>query len=121
MHVLLIEDDADVMNLIVDALEEAGHTVEHGENGRSGLFAAGATKFDIIILDRNLPGGIDGLRILETLRSEGDTTPILILSGLSDVKDRLVGLRAGASDYLSKPFAVAELLARVDVLTRPRK
>ncbi len=121
MRILVVEDDRDVAGFVVKGLREAGHVVEHADNGRDGLFMAASEPFDAIILDRMLPGGIDGLRLLETLRSQHNTTPVLILSALSEVDDRVKGLKAGSDDYLTKPFAFAELLARVEALTRRGK
>jgi two-component system OmpR family response regulator len=105
----------------VKGLREAGHTVEHADNGRDGLFLAASENFDAIILDRMLPGGIDGLRLLETLRAQDNATPVVFLSALGQVDDRVKGLKAGGDDYLTKPFAFAELLARVEALTRRGK
>ena len=121
MRILLVEDDPTVAGFVVKGLREAGHVVEHSDNGRDGLFLAASEVFDAIILDRMLPGGIDGIRILETLRSQNNTTPVLVLSALSQVDDRVAGLKAGSDDYLTKPFAFSELLARVDALTRRGK
>ena len=121
MRILLVEDDPTVAGFVVKGLKEAGHVVEHSDNGRDGLFLAASETFDAIILDRMLPGGIDGIRLLETLRSQNNTTPVLVLSALSQVDDRVAGLRAGGDDYLTKPFAFSELLARVDALTRRGK
>lgn len=118
MRILLVEDDKDVAGFVIKGLREAGHVVEHADNGRDGLFLAASETFDAIILDRMLPGGIDGLRLLETLRGQDNTTPVLFLSALGQVDDRVKGLKAGGDDYLSKPFAFAELLARVEALTR---
>lgn len=118
MRILLVEDDKDVAAFVVKGLKEVGHVVEHADNGRDGLFLAASETFDAIILDRMLPGGIDGLRLLETLRGQDNTTPVLFLSALGEVDDRVKGLKAGGDDYLSKPFAFAELLARVEALTR---
>lgn len=118
MRILLVEDDKDVAAFVVKGLREAGHVVEHADNGRDGLFLAASEIFDAIILDRMLPGGIDGLRLLETLRGQDNTTPVLFLSALAQVDDRVKGLKAGGDDYLTKPFAFAELLARVEALTR---
>lgn len=118
MRVLLVEDDKDVAAFVIKGLREAGHVVEHADNGRDGLFLAASETFDAIILDRMLPGGIEGLRLLETLRGQDNTTPVLVLSALGQVDDRVKGLKAGGDDYLSKPFAFAELLARVEALTR---
>jgi two-component system OmpR family response regulator len=121
MRILVVEDDKDVAGFVVKGLREAGHTVEHADNGRDGLFLAASENFDAIILDRMLPGGIDGLRLLETLRAQDNATPVLFLSALSQVDDRVKGLKAGGDDYLTKPFAFAELLARVEALTRRGK
>ncbi len=121
MRILVVEDDKDVAGFVLKGLREAGHTVEHADNGRDGLFLAASENFDAIILDRMLPGGIDGLRLLETLRAQDNATPVLFLSALGQVDDRVKGLKAGGDDYLTKPFAFAELLARVEALTRRGK
>ncbi|HTW27372.1 MAG TPA: response regulator transcription factor [Acetobacteraceae bacterium] len=121
MRILVVEDDRDVASFVVKGLREAGHVVEHADNGRDGLFLAASESFDAIILDRMLPGGIDGLRLLETLRAQENTTPVLFLSALAQVDERVRGLKAGGDDYLTKPFAFAELLARVEALARRRK
>ena len=121
MRILVVEDDKDVAGFVVKGLREAGHTIEHADNGRDGLFLAASENFDAIILDRMLPGGIDGLRLLETLRAQDNTTPVVFLSALGQVDDRVKGLKAGGDDYLTKPFAFAELLARVEALTRRGK
>ena len=121
MRILLVEDDPTVAGFVVKGLREAGHVVEHSDNGRDGLFLAASEVFDAIILDRMLPGGIDGIRLLETLRSQNNTTPVLVLSAMGQVDDRVAGLKAGSDDYLTKPFAFSELLARVDALTRRGK
>ena len=113
---MLIEDDKDVGGFVTRGLKEAGHVVERADNSRDGLFMAVNRAFDAIILDRLLPGGIDGLRILETLRAQKNAVPVLILSALADVDERVRGLTAGGDDYLTKPFAFAELLARVEIL-----
>ncbi|HQT74246.1 MAG: DNA-binding response regulator [Acidiphilium sp. 37-67-22] len=121
MRILVVEDDKDVGGFVVKGLREAGHTVEHADNGRDGLFMAASENFDAIILDRMLPGGIDGLRLLETLRAQDNSTPVLFLSALGEVDDRVKGLKAGGDDYLTKPFAFAELLARVEAMARRGK
>ena len=121
MRILVVEDDKDVAGFVVRGLKEAGHVAEHADNGRDGLFMAVSEPFDAIVLDRMLPGGIDGLKILETLRSQKNVTPVLILSALADVNERVKGLKAGGDDYLTKPFAFAELLARVEALSRRGK
>ncbi len=121
MRILLVEDDKDVAGFVLKGLREAGHVVEHAANGRDGLFLAASENFDAIILDRMLPGGIDGIRLLETLRAQNNQTPVLFLSALAQVDERVRGLKAGGDDYLTKPFAFAELLARVEALTRRSK
>jgi two-component system OmpR family response regulator len=121
MRILVVEDDKDVAGFVLKGLREAGHIVEHADNGRDGLFMAATEGFDAIILDRMLPGGIDGLRLLETLRAQDNTTPVMFLSALGQVDERVRGLKAGGDDYLTKPFAFAELLARVEALTRRGK
>ena len=121
MRILLVEDDKDVGGFVAKGLREAGHVVEHADNGRDGLFLAASENFDAIILDRMLPGGVDGLRLLETLRTQNNHTPVLFLSALAQVDDRIRGLKAGGDDYLTKPFVFAELLARVEALARRSK
>ena len=121
MRILVVEDDKDVAGFVVRGLKEAGHNVEHADNGRDGLFMAASETFDAVILDRMLPGGIDGLRLLETLRSQNNAVPVLFLSALAEVDDRVRGLKAGGDDYLTKPFAFSELLARVEALARRGK
>jgi len=118
MRLLVVEDDKDVAGFVMKGLREAGHVVEHADNGRDGLFMAAGEEFDAIILDRMLPGGIDGLRVLETLRAQDNHTPVLFLSAMAQVDDRVRGLKAGGDDYLTKPFAFSELLARVEALAR---
>ena len=118
MKVLLVEDNERVAQFVRKGLQEAGHTVDHAPNGRDGLFMATTETYDVMILDRMLPGGIDGLGIIEALRKTGTRTPILILSALAEVDDRIKGLRAGGDDYLTKPFAFGELAARLDALVR---
>ncbi len=121
MRILVVEDDKDVAGFVLKGLREAGHIAEHADNGRDGLFMAASEAFDAIILDRMLPGGIDGLRLLETLRAQDNTAPVMFLSALGQVDERVRGLKAGGDDYLTKPFAFAELLARVEALTRRGK
>jgi two-component system OmpR family response regulator len=118
MKLLLVEDNERVTRFVTKGLHEAGHAVDHADNGRDGLFLAASEPYDVIIMDRMLPGQIDGLGIIEALRRSGNRTPILILSALSDVDERIRGLRAGGDDYLTKPFAFGELLARLDALGR---
>lgn len=118
MKILLVEDNERVSQFVIKGLHEAGHTTDHAANGRDGMFLAASEPYDVIIMDRMLPGDIDGLAIIEVLRKTGNRTPILILSALSDVDDRIRGLRSGGDDYLTKPFAFGELLARLDALHR---
>jgi two-component system OmpR family response regulator len=118
MKILLVEDNERVAGFVTRGLREAGHTVQHAANGRDGMFSAASEPYDVIIMDRMLPGNIDGLGIIEALRKSGNRTPILILSALNDVDERIRGLRSGGDDYLTKPFAFGELLARIDALGR---
>ncbi|QAY78246.1 response regulator transcription factor [Sphingosinicella sp. BN140058] len=117
MHILLVEDDPRVGAFLRKGLEEEGHIVDLREDGRSGLIQASTERYDVILLDRMLPH-VDGLKILQTLRATGDSTPVLILSALGDVDERVKGLRAGSDDYLAKPVAISELIARVEALGR---
>ncbi|MFP3799221.1 response regulator transcription factor [Paraburkholderia sp. SIMBA_027] len=116
--VLVVEDDAKTRHEIQVALEDAGYTVETATTGADGLAQATSRQLDAIILDRMLPGGMEGLDVLGTLREAGSTTPVLILSALSTVDERVKGLRAGGDDYLVKPFEYIELTARLDSLVR---
>ena len=116
MKILIVEDNERVARFVTKGLREAGHTVEHADNGRDGLFLASSEPHDVIVMDRMLPGNVDGLAIIEALRKSGNRTPILILSALNDVDERIRGLRAGGDDYLTKPFAFGEL--RMDLLSR---
>jgi two-component system OmpR family response regulator len=118
MKLLLVEDNERVSQFVVKGLKESGHTTDHADNGRDGLFLAASEPYDVIIMDRMLPGQIDGLAIIEALRKAGNRTPILILSALSDVDERIRGLKSGGDDYLTKPFAFGELMARLDALAR---
>lgn len=117
MKILLIEDDSGVTDFIVRGFREAGHNIDHAANGKDGLFLATTESYDVLIIDRMLPG-VDGLSIIRTLRASDNATPILILSALGQVDDRVNGLQAGADDYLVKPFAFSELAARLDALAR---
>ncbi|MEM5430404.1 response regulator transcription factor [Cupriavidus oxalaticus] len=118
MKLLIVEDNERVAQFLKKGLSEAGHTADHADNGRDGMFFAASEPYDAIIMDRMLPGGIDGLAIIEALRKTGSKVPILILSALTDVDDRIRGLKSGGDDYLVKPFAFGELLARLDALLR---
>src|SRR5216683_273633 len=118
MRCLVIEDEADTARYVCNGLEEAGHTATLVCDGASGLHLATNERWDIIILDRMLPGGVDGLSIIATIRGLGKTTPVLILSALASLDERVRGLRGGGDDYLTKPFAFSELLARLEALLR---
>ena len=117
--ILLVEDDLTTVDFILKGLAEHGHVGDHSGNGRDGLFMATDGGYDAIILDRMLPG-MDGMAVLGALRAAGIETPVILLSALASVDDRVTGLTAGADDYLVKPFAFAELLARLDLLMRKR-
>lgn len=117
MRVLLIEDDRETASFVSNGLTEEGHTVDHLSDGRDGVAQAIGEPYDIIIVDRMLPG-LDGLSIVKTLRSTGRKVPVLFLTSLGGVDDRVEGLDAGGDDYLVKPFAFSELLARVNALAR---
>lgn len=118
MRCLVIEDDTDTASLICDALHEVEYTGVVSYSALDAIRLVKEENWDVVILDRRLPGDIDGLYILNTMRRLGDTTPVIILSALDSMEERLRGLRAGADDYLRKPFAMIELLARIDVLLR---
>ncbi len=117
MHVLLIEDDTEAARFLVKGLRESGYTVEHAADGRAGLAQSCNGQFDLVITDRMLPH-VDGLSVIEAMRAKGIATPVLVLSALGGVDDRVRGLKAGGDDYLTKPFAFAELLARIEALLR---
>jgi len=117
MHILVVEDDQPVADYIVKGLREAGHAVDHAGDGKDGLFLAAGKNYDAMVIDRMLPN-VDGLTIIQTLRATENKTPIVILSALADVEERVKGLRAGADDYLVKPFAFSELLARLEAQVR---
>src|SRR5947209_10467725 len=117
MKLLVIEDDRETAAYLVKGLGESGYTVDHSGDGREGLFLATSGSYDAIVLARMLPG-MDGLAVLGALRGAGIRTPALILSALGSVDDRVKGLRAGGDDYLVKPFAFSELLARIEALMR---
>ncbi|MGO1118572.1 winged helix-turn-helix domain-containing protein [Rhodovibrionaceae bacterium A322] len=119
MRILIVEDDTKTASYMAKGLTESGHTVDQATNGRDGLFHASSGDYDVIILDRMLPE-LDGLSLLNALRAAEVNTPVLILSALSGVDDRVQGLTAGGDDYLTKPFAFSELQARIDALLRRR-
>lgn len=118
MRCLVIEDEVDTSRYICNGLKESGHVATACHNGADGLHRALNETWDVIILDRMLPHDVDGLSILSTLRGIGNTTPVLILSALAGLDDRVKGLRGGCDDYLTKPFAFSELAARVEALFR---
>ena len=118
MRCLVIEDEADTARYVCNGIEEAGHTATLVRDGVNGLHLASNEHWDVIILDRMLPGGVDGLSIISTIRQLGKTTPVLILSALASLDERVRGLRGGGDDYLTKPFAFSELLARLEALLR---
>lgn len=117
MNILLLEDEAELAAWVEKSLTEAGHTVDHFADGKSALIAATTQEYDILVLDRMVPE-LDGLSVLKTLRSTRSEVPVLMLTALGDVADKVEGLEAGADDYLTKPFAQTELLARVMALGR---
>jgi two-component system OmpR family response regulator len=116
-RILVVEDDADTAEYILKGLREAGFTAEHVADGRDGLYMASSSDFDAVVMDRMLPG-MDGLSVTKAVRAAGVQTPILILSALAHLDERVTGLRAGADDYLTKPFGFAELAARLENLMR---
>ncbi len=117
MRILVLEDDADTAAYVSNGLEEEGHTVDHVNDGRDGAALAMTDDYDIIVIDRMMPG-LDGLSIVKSLRSAGRQTPVIFLTALGGVDDRVDGLDAGGDDYLVKPFAFSELLARINALSR---
>lgn len=119
MHLLIIEDDTETTSHLVKGLSENGHATETAANGTEGLQKARASHYDALIVDRMLPG-LDGLSVVRDLRATGNNTPALFLTALADVNDRVIGLQSGGDDYLAKPFAFAELLARLEAIVRRR-
>lgn len=117
MRVLLIEDDRETAQFLQKSLKENGHTADLAADGEAGLGMAETGSYDVVIVDRMLPK-LDGLSVVKTLRANGMRTPVLFLSALGEVDDRVKGLRAGGDDYLTKPYAYSELLARVEALGR---
>jgi len=117
MKLLLIEDDESHAQFIISGLKQAGHTVDHAKDGMDGLFLATEEKYDVMIIDRMVPK-LDGLAIIQALRSSNNKTPVLILSSLAKVEERIKGLKAGGDDYLTKPFEFGELMARIEALVR---
>jgi len=120
MRILIIEDDVETAAYLAIGLEDDGHDVKHVANGRDGLEVALTGNFDVLIVDRMLPG-LDGLSLVELLRARRVETPVLFLTTMSGIGDRVTGLNAGGDDYLVKPFDFAELLARVKALNRRRR
>ena len=118
MRCLVIEDDAQTAHYICNSLRESGHEVVHSQDARDGLEQALHEVWDVVILDRLLPGGLDGLSIVERMRALHLVTPVLVISALTAIDERVRGLRAGGDDYLTKPFAMSELLARIEALVR---
>ncbi|RMF18579.1 MAG: DNA-binding response regulator [Gammaproteobacteria bacterium] len=116
-RILVIEDDKDVANYLRKGLEESGYGVDWADNGNDGLSMATSEDYDTLIVDRMLPG-LDGLSVIRMLRAGGKNTPVLVLSALGEVDDRVEGLKAGGDDYLTKPFSFSELLARIEALNR---
>ena len=117
MHILLIEDDVNAASYVIKGLKESGYVVDHAQDGEKGMEFAISLKFDVMVIDRMLPK-IDGLSLIKEIRNENIDTPILILSALGEVDEKVLGLKAGADDYLAKPFSFSELLARIEVLHR---
>ena len=117
MRILLVEDDTEAASYLVKGLTESGHSVEHAPDGELGLQLAVANAYDSMIIDRMMPKR-DGLSLIEELRRMGNMTPVLILSALDDVDERVTGLKAGGDDYLTKPYQLSELIARLQALTR---
>jgi two-component system OmpR family response regulator len=120
MKLLIVEDDLEASEAMARGLTEAGHACETAPDGLAGLAAAQAGRFDVMVVDRMMPR-MDGVSMVETLRKEGDQTPVLFLSALGEIADRVEGLKAGGDDYLVKPYAFAELIARVEALARRRE
>ncbi|MEO8813350.1 MAG: response regulator transcription factor [Caulobacteraceae bacterium] len=120
MRILIVEDDADAAGAMATGLADAAHDCDTAGDGEAGLAAARAARFDVLIVDRMMPR-MNGVAMVEALRRDGDQTPVLFLSALGEINDRVAGLNAGADDYLVKPYALAELVARVEALARRRE
>ncbi|OXE36502.1 MAG: DNA-binding response regulator [Phenylobacterium zucineum] len=120
MRILIVEDDVEAAAAMERGLSEAGHLCRRAADGEEGLIIAGQAEFDVMIVDRMMPK-MDGVTLVETLRRDGDHTPVLFLSALGEINDRVAGLKAGGDDYLVKPYAFAELIARVEALSRRRE
>ncbi len=119
MRILIIEDDLEAASYIRKGLTQSGHVADHAADGETGLQMARTAEYDVLVVDRMLPH-MDGLTLVKALRDDGDNTPVLFLSALGEVDHRIEGLRAGGDDYLAKPYAFAELLARVEAQARRR-
>src|SRR3981189_46403 len=119
MKILIIEDDAATAAYVANGLKQVGHRVDHAPDVRNGLVLAVGQTYDVMIVDRML-AGLDGLGIVKTIRSRGVKPPVLFLTALGGIEERVAGLEAGGDDYLVKPFAFSELLARIDALARRR-
>jgi two-component system OmpR family response regulator len=120
MHLLIIEDDRDAAGYMAKGLKESGHNVDITYTGKEGLLLAAGGDYDVLVIDRMLPE-LDGLNLVKTLRATGNQTPVLFVSALGDVDERVKGLRSGGDDYLAKPYAFSELLARLESLGRRRR
>jgi two-component system OmpR family response regulator len=120
VRILIVEDDLEAADAMERGLSEGGHDCRRAADGEAGLEAAREGGFDVMIIDRMMPK-MDGVALVETLRREGDQTPVLFLSALGEVHDRVAGLKAGGDDYLVKPYAFSELIARVEALARRRE
>ncbi|MEY4964978.1 MAG: hypothetical protein RL274_561 [Pseudomonadota bacterium] len=119
MRILVVEDDLEAQRYLVQGLKESGHVVDEASDGETGLSLSLSRSYDVAIIDRMLPK-MDGLKVVAEMREHGNLTPVLFLSALSEVDDRVKGLKAGGDDYLAKPYAFVELLARIDALLRRR-
>jgi two-component system OmpR family response regulator len=119
MRILVVEDDLEAQRYLVQGLKESGHVVDEASDGETGLGLALSRPYDVAVIDRMLPG-LDGLKVVAEMREHGNGVPVLFLSALSEVDDRVKGLKAGGDDYLTKPYAFVELLARIDALMRRR-
>jgi two-component system OmpR family response regulator len=117
MKILLIEDDKETAEYLVKGLREQGHTVDHADAGKEGLFLAMSEQYDAMIVDRMVPE-VDGLAVIQAIRASGNETPVLMLTAMGKVEDRVKGLTQGADDYLVKPYSFTELMARLDAITR---
>jgi two-component system OmpR family response regulator len=117
MKLLLIEDDKEAAKYLSKGLREQGYVIDHCDNGKDGLFMAASEKYDAMIIDRMVPE-VDGITIIQTLRASGNETPMIILTALDKVEERVKGLKSGADDYLAKPYSFTELLARLEAITR---